>query len=102
MLLHVRRERHVDAPREEVWEEVADPERWLGRPTEVEEVTPGRRIAFTWCDEGEADATIVEVTLDDEGDGTRVVVVEAPLERVRAVGPAVQRALPAHGPLLVA
>jgi uncharacterized protein YndB with AHSA1/START domain len=38
----------------------------------VTEVEPERRLAFDWDDEG-----TVEFTLDDDVDGTRLVVVES-------------------------
>src|SRR6478735_5646296 len=41
------------------------------RNATVTEVEPGRRLAFDWEDEG-----TVEFTLDEDPDGTRLVVVE--------------------------
>jgi uncharacterized protein YndB with AHSA1/START domain len=42
------------------------------RHATVTEVEPARRLAFDWEDEG-----TVEFTLDDDVDGTRLVVVES-------------------------
>ena len=93
----IRREIVLDAPREEVWEALTDPERledWFANDVELDlrpgggasfrwgngeerhatvtEVEPERRLAFDWNDEG-----TVEFTLDDDVDGTRLVVVES-------------------------
>jgi uncharacterized protein YndB with AHSA1/START domain len=92
----IRREIVLDAPRDEVWEALTDPDRlaeWFAndvdfdlrpgggasfrwsngeeRTATVTEVEIERRLAFTWDDEGE-----VEFTLDDDADGTRLTVVE--------------------------
>ena len=45
----------------------------------------GRRLALCWWAEGE-DATLVDLTLDEHEDGTRLVVVEVPVRVVEAVG----------------
>jgi uncharacterized protein YndB with AHSA1/START domain len=104
----VRRETVLDAPRHAVWALVADPEglaTWLaddvdldavepgasGTVTEdgaprhvtIEEVEEGRRVALSWCAPG-GEPSLVELTLDDEGDErTRMVVVEIPLVTLR-------------------
>jgi uncharacterized protein YndB with AHSA1/START domain len=104
----VRRETLLDAPRDEVWPLVADPEgleTWLaddvdldavepgaqGTVTEdgverrvtIEEVEAGRRVALSWCAPG-GDPSLVELTLDDAPDGrTTMVVVELPLVALR-------------------
>jgi uncharacterized protein YndB with AHSA1/START domain len=109
----VRRETELDAPREDVWALVAEPEglaTWLadevsldaiepgarGTVTEhgeerhvtIEEVEPGRRVALSWCTPG-GEPSLVELTLDDvvsEDDDerrTRMVVVEIPLVTLR-------------------
>ena len=92
----IRREILLDAPREEVWEALTDPERledWFANDVDldlrpcggasfrwangeerhavVREVEPGERLAFDWEDEGE-----VEFTLADDADGTLLTVVE--------------------------
>jgi uncharacterized protein YndB with AHSA1/START domain len=47
----------------------------------VEEVAEERRLSFRW--RGDADAeSLVEFTLDDVEDGTRVTVLEAPVEAI--------------------
>jgi len=94
----IRREIVLPAPREDVWEALTEPDRledWFAnevdldlrpgggasfrwsngeeRHATVTEVEPERRLAFEWEDEeGE-----VEFTLDDDVDGTRLVVVES-------------------------
>ena len=92
----IRREILLDAPREEVWEALTDPERledWFANDVDldlrpgggasfrwangeerhavVREVEPGERLAFDWEDEGE-----VEFTLADGAGGTLLTVVE--------------------------
>ena len=92
----IRREILLDAPREEVWEALTDPERledWFAndvsldlrpggeasfrwtngeeRHAVVRDVEPGERLAFDWEDAGE-----VEFTLADDADGTLLTVVE--------------------------
>ena len=106
----VRREVLLPAERERVWEELADAgglSGWLadevdvdvregaegvarnGDGTEryvvVDEVEEGRRVALCWWADGEA-ATLVDLTLDDDEEGTRLVVVEVPVRVVEAVG----------------
>jgi uncharacterized protein YndB with AHSA1/START domain len=104
----IRRETVLDAPRDDVWALVADPEgleTWLadevdldavepgaqGTVTEdgverrvtIEEVEEGRRVALSWCAPG-GDPSLVELTLDDTEDGrTTMVVVELPLVALR-------------------
>jgi uncharacterized protein YndB with AHSA1/START domain len=76
--MKVRREVVLDAPLEEVWEAVTDPERvdeWFSEDGEerelaIEEVEEGRRVAYTW-DEGD-----VAIELEKLAGGTRVVVTE--------------------------
>ncbi|MGX6448685.1 SRPBCC family protein, partial [Patulibacter sp. S7RM1-6] len=106
----VRVERTLDAPREDVWEQLAGPdglEAWLvdaadlelapgaegevvvdgeRRRAVVEELVPGRRLGLAWCAPG-GEPTLVDLVLDDAEDGrTRVTVVETPLRTLRAVG----------------
>jgi hypothetical protein len=61
------------------------------------------RLAFWWAAEGEP-ASRVEITLDEEGDHTRVRIVEArPLELLDHVGlPLARRDGRTYGPALVA
>jgi uncharacterized protein YndB with AHSA1/START domain len=94
----IRREIVLPAPRVEVWEALTEPDRledWFAnhvdldlrpgggasfrwsngeeRHATVTEVDPERRLAFEWDDdEGE-----VELTLDDDVDGTRLTVIES-------------------------
>lgn len=125
----VRRALELDTPREKVWDALADAEgleRWLAasvdvdiregaegtvtdhdgtvRRAVVEEVTPGRRLALRWRADGEGE-TLVEVTLDDAGEGrTRLTVVEVPVYVVtRAVRTALADAGSAgRGPAMLA
>lgn len=128
----VRREVELDAARDEVWTRIGSPEglgSWLGdevdlpavqpgargtiregdveRRVTVEEVEPGRRVALSWCADGE-DASLVEVTLDDVDERrTRVVVVEVPLVTLRVAALPLRAALsprraPGRGPQMAA
>jgi uncharacterized protein YndB with AHSA1/START domain len=97
--VEVEREVELDAPRDEVWRALTEPERlreWLANDVEldvrpggagrfgwddgderlavVQEVDPERRLVLDWWD-GDAVST-VELTLDDEGAGTRLTVTE--------------------------
>jgi uncharacterized protein YndB with AHSA1/START domain len=102
----VRREIVFPEPRESVWRALTEAERleeWFANEVElevrpggagvfrwgdgsmrevtVEEVDPERRLGFRWRDaEGEEPETHVELTLEDDPDGTRLVVVETPAE----------------------
>lgn len=76
--MEVTREIVLDAPVEEVWEALTDPERlkeWFSEDGEerelvVEEVEAPRRVAYTW-EEGR-----VAIELEEVDAGTRVVVTE--------------------------
>jgi len=76
--VEVTREVVLEAPLDEVWEAVTDPDQvdeWFSEDGEerelvVEEVETGRRVAYTW-EEG-----AVAIELEEVGDGTRVVVTE--------------------------
>jgi len=93
----IRKEIVLPAPREDVWEALTEPERladWFANDVDIDlrpgggasfrwsngeerhatvtEVEPEHRLAFEWEDEG-----VVEFTLDDDADGTRLVVVES-------------------------
>jgi uncharacterized protein YndB with AHSA1/START domain len=96
----VTRETVIDAPAEEVWETVVDPS-WLGGEGElelrpggevrvgdregfVEEVEPAERLIFWWAAPGE-ETTRVQIELEEDGEGTRVTVVEGrPLARLES------------------
>lgn len=110
----VRRERELPVPAEDAWpllEDAEGLERWLAdkvdltvapgesgtlreggvdRSVVVEEVEPGRRVALRWWTGGdEADAALVDLTLEPVGDDrSRLVVTEVPL-RVVAIPSAV-------------
>ena len=93
----IRKEIVLPADRDEVWDALTDADRledWFANDVELDlrpgggasfrwatgeerhavvtEVDPERRLAFDWEDEG-----TVEFTLDDDADGTRLVVVES-------------------------
>jgi uncharacterized protein YndB with AHSA1/START domain len=93
----IHREIVLPASREDVWDALTDPERledWFANDVDLDlrpgggasfrwsngeerhaivtEVDHERRLSFTWDDEGE-----VELTLDDDADGTRLTVVES-------------------------
>ena len=76
--MEVTREVVVEAPLEEVWEALTEPERleeWFSEDGErrelvIEEVETRRRVAYTW-DDGQ-----VAIELEEVETGTRVVVTE--------------------------
>jgi uncharacterized protein YndB with AHSA1/START domain len=97
--VEVEREVELDAPREEVWRALTEPERlreWLANDVEldvrpggtgrfgwadgderlavVQEVDPGRRLVVDWWDDDAV--STVEITLDDADHGTRLTVTE--------------------------
>ena len=94
--MEVTREVVLEAPVEEVWDALTDPEQleeWFANDVEldlerggdgvfrwddgeerhavVEEVVPERRFTFTWDDKGR-----VEIELEEVEGGTRVLVTE--------------------------
>ena len=122
----VRREVLLPHAREQVWAQLADAhglEGWLADQVElevatgtrgtlrwndgteraavVEEVLEARRLALRWWRDGE-DATLVELTLEDHGAGTRLVVVELPLRVVEAVGAGLPQHARPRGPQMLA
>jgi len=97
----VHREIVLPATREEVWEALTDPERledWFANHVELDlrpgggarfrwsngeerqatvtDVEPGRRLAFAWDGDESGERGEVEFTLEDDGDATRLTVVE--------------------------
>ena len=76
--MEVTREVVVEAPAEDVWEALTDPEQleeWFTEDGEtrellIHEVETGRRVAYTW-EEGE-----VAIELEELGGATRVLVTE--------------------------
>jgi len=76
--VEVTREVVLDAPVEEVWSALTEPERleeWFSEDGEerelaIVEVEPGRRVEYTW-DDGN-----VAIELEEIETGTRVVVTE--------------------------
>jgi uncharacterized protein YndB with AHSA1/START domain len=119
----VRRETVLDAPRDAVWALVAEPEglaTWLADDVDLDEVAPGasgtvteggeprdvtieevqvgRRVALSWCAPG-GEPSLVELTLDDDGDQrTRMVIVEVPLLTLRVAAIRTLHASAASGP----
>jgi uncharacterized protein YndB with AHSA1/START domain len=77
-VVEVTREVVVEAPLEEVWEALTEPEQleqWFSEDGEerdltIEEVETRRRVAYTW-DDGQ-----VAIELEEVESGTRVVVTE--------------------------
>jgi uncharacterized protein YndB with AHSA1/START domain len=77
-VVEVKREVVVEAPLEEVWDALTEPERleeWFSEDGEkrelvIEEVETRRRVAYTW-DDGR-----VAIELEEVETGTRVVVTE--------------------------
>jgi uncharacterized protein YndB with AHSA1/START domain len=107
----VEREIELDAPPDDVWEELADPDRlgaWFGagvdlavepggtgtfsfpggemRRARVVDVEEGRRVSFLWWPVAPAVGrpTHVTITIEPTGAGSRVRVREAPSARARA------------------
>ena len=76
--MEVTREVVVEAPLEEVWDALTEPEQleeWFSEDGEerdlvIEEIETRRRVAYTWGD-GE-----VAIELEEVEQGTRVVVTE--------------------------
>ena len=76
--MEVTREVLLEAPLDEVWEALTEPEQvdaWFSEDGEerelaIEEVEPGRRVAYTW------DGGDVAIELEEVDGGTRVVVTE--------------------------
>lgn len=83
----VRREVTLPADRETVWRELEESgwlaEEWVD--VAVEEIVEGRRVALRWWEQ-DGPETLVELTLDDVPEGTRLVVVELPVAELEAVG----------------
>jgi len=98
----IRKEIVLPATREDVWEALTEPERledWFANEVEVDlqpggdvsfrwsngeerhatvtEVEPQRRLAFEWDGGTDEERGEVEFTLDDDVDGTRLVVIES-------------------------
>jgi uncharacterized protein YndB with AHSA1/START domain len=66
----------------------------------VEEIVPARRVVLRWWAHDE-EASVVELTLDDDPAGTRLTILEVPARTLHAVGVALDRGVPAApGPTL--
>ena len=119
----IERELVLPVPREEVWDAVIR-DGWLADQVDldlrpggdasfsssetvrtgwVEEVHAPAKLAFWWAADGEP-ASRVELTLDDDGEQTRLRVIETrPLEVLDLVGlPLPRIGGPSFGPALVA
>ena len=93
----IRKEIVLPARREEVWDALTEPGRledWFANDVELD-LRPGRVASFRWSNGEERHATVTDVeherrlafewddegavafTLDDDGDGTRLTVVES-------------------------
>jgi uncharacterized protein YndB with AHSA1/START domain len=109
---HIERETLIDAPVDVVWRVVTEPaqiSRWLSDAAEldlrpggegaiswkehgtvdlrVERVEPPHLFSFRWvypegAEPREGNSTLVEFTLSEEGDGTRLRVVESGLRAI--------------------
>lgn len=100
--MEVMRELVLPDPPEEVWTALTDSSRleeWFANEVElalepggaglfrwdsgevrhatVEEVEPGRRLAFRWSDEGGKEETLVAFQLEEVDEGTKVTVTES-------------------------
>ena len=83
----VRREVTLPTDRESVWRALEE-SGWLaeeGVHVAVEEIVEWRRAALRWSEQ-DCPETLVEFTLDDVPEGTRLVVVELPVAELEAVG----------------
>ena len=112
-----RREVTLPSAREVVWEAMASAEglsRWLGdevdlevregaegavrseggdvRHVTVEEVHAPTRLVLHWSAPA-GETSLVELTLEDAPEGTRIVVVEVPLVALRAVAREIQESV---------
>jgi uncharacterized protein YndB with AHSA1/START domain len=106
----IRREITLPVDREAAWRMLSDPEElasWLADEVEleielgaqgwlrwesgecvqatVEEIAEHRRVVLRWAS-ADAPETLVELTLDDVPEGTRLVVLELPVIQLEAVG----------------
>jgi uncharacterized protein YndB with AHSA1/START domain len=123
----VRREIVLAVDRETAWAALCDPAElatWLADEVEidiepgaegwlrsddgercqvtVEEVVERRRLVLRWA-AADGPETLVELVLDDVPEGTRLVVVELPVEQLEAVGAWLESAPGAlRGPEMVA
>lgn len=123
----VRREVLLPCDRETAWRRLADAEglrSWLAqevdldvrpraqgtirlhdgqlREVEVEEVQPRRRVSLIWREAG-GEPSLVELTLDEVEQGTRLTVIEVPIPALRAVAKTiVSESQRGHGPLMLA
>jgi uncharacterized protein YndB with AHSA1/START domain len=111
----VRRELRLEVDRATAWAALSDPEQlaeWLAdevdlqieegaegwlrwasgerRHATVEEMSEQRRIVLRWAEPGGPE-TVVELVLDDVPGGTRLVVLELPVARLKAIGALLDR-----------
>ena len=101
----VRREITLPVDRETAWRALQE-SGWLAEEwvqVTVEETVERRRVTLRWSEPG-GPATLVELTLDDVPEGTRLVVLELPLAQLEAVGVSLEQALPriSSGPRMLA
>jgi uncharacterized protein YndB with AHSA1/START domain len=101
----VRREITFPVDRETAWRALQE-SRWLAEEWvhfAVEEIVERRRVTLRWS-EPDAPETLVELTLDDVPEGTRLVVLELPLAQLEAVGVSLEQELPrfSSGPRMLA
>ena len=123
----IRRETVLPADRDAAWTAISDPrelERWLAdeieleiragaegtlrwaggeqRSAVVEEVEARRRVVLRWW-ERDGEESLVELTLDDVPDGTRLTVIELPAPVLRVAGAELEHAVElVRGPRMLA
>jgi uncharacterized protein YndB with AHSA1/START domain len=77
------RDRWYDAPPDEMFERLLDPDgmsAWIrDREVVVDEVIGSERIVFTWDGLGDDPPSQVEIRLEPEAGGTRLTVIERAL-----------------------
>lgn len=109
--MEVTREIVLPASPGEVWEALTDPEQleqWFANDVELDlepggagafrwddgdvrlatvvEVDEGRRLSFRWTDGDGSDEALVELELEEAGEGTRVLVTETPVAPESSAG----------------
>ncbi|MGI8750798.1 MAG: SRPBCC family protein [Acidimicrobiales bacterium] len=111
----IERQLVLPVPAESLWDAITDPAdvaAWFGSTVEwelrpgaparfdghdgsrrrglVTEVQPGRRLSFRWWNDSDGPHTASEVTYDldpdPDGDGTRLVVTERPVDPAPSMG----------------
>lgn len=72
------------------------------RLVEVEEVEPMRRLSLVWR-QPDGEPSLVELTLDEVEDGTRLTVIEMPILTLRAAAASIEsQSSASRGPAMLA